>query len=186
MSIRFLSYKKRRTGSKKNRGVALFVAIVISAIVLTIGVGIVTTVFKEIRFSQFGKQSAEAFYAADAGLECALYWDSYVGAQNRRIFATSSDSSIVTGGVAKCIKDAGWEELRNRDDWNILDSPTAATTTFTLRYPPDHANQDEPCVAVTVAKYQDSGQRTKIEARGRNSCNTNDSRRVERAVRVIY
>ena len=175
---------------QKKRGVALFIALVISAIVLTVGIGILTTVFKEIRFSAFGKESAEAFYAADTGLECALYWDFHEAEEDRPFFATSSDSSLPTSAFAWCIDDAvdgpDGEKLADMN-WNVVKDSNSATTTFMLRYPPNVANQDAPCIDVTVIKYMDVAvQKTKIESVGRSSCNTNDPRRVERAVRVAY
>jgi len=58
-----------------NGGVALFVAILTASIALTIGLGVLGTSLKEIKLSSLGRESMSAFFAADAGLECALYFD---------------------------------------------------------------------------------------------------------------
>ncbi len=58
-----------------NSGFILPLAIIISAVVMLIGLTISTLVLSEMQFSVFSRESQKAFYAADAGSECALYWD---------------------------------------------------------------------------------------------------------------
>src|SRR3989344_2611523 len=56
-------------------GYALMLSIVVSSIVLSIGISLLNIVQKELILSATGRDSQFAFYAADAGLECVLYWD---------------------------------------------------------------------------------------------------------------
>lgn len=55
-------------------------AVLISSIVLTIGLGVYLRTYKELYFSNFWTQSQIAFAAADSGLECALYLETHLTA----------------------------------------------------------------------------------------------------------
>jgi hypothetical protein len=59
-----------------NKGVTLFIAVVIMSILLFISFAVVNIAIKSTTFATFGRDSQLAFYAADAGLDCAIYWDS--------------------------------------------------------------------------------------------------------------
>lgn len=135
---------KRKVVSIKNRGAALLIAILIGSIAMLVGMGVYNRTYKELLFASFWKQAQIAFSSADAGLECAMYWDK-------------------TGGSPSCFGAviAGW-------------TPGSAGT-FT-------APVSNGCVSVTITK----GATTIIESRGRNTCDTNSLRFVERAVGVQY
>lgn len=63
--------------NKKNtkRGVTLLIAMLVASVVLSVGVGVYNRTYKELLFASFWKQAQVAFAAADAGLECVMYWD---------------------------------------------------------------------------------------------------------------
>ncbi|MBI3075057.1 MAG: hypothetical protein HYY92_02495 [Parcubacteria group bacterium] len=61
--------------SKLKSGYALMLSIVVSSIVLSIGLSLFNIVQKELILSATGRDSQFAFYSADGGIECALYWD---------------------------------------------------------------------------------------------------------------
>ncbi len=50
-------------------------AVLIASIALSVGVGIFSLLFGEIQVSGTARDSVVAFYASDAGMECALYWE---------------------------------------------------------------------------------------------------------------
>lgn len=56
-------------------GIALYIAVLIGTILMTTGLGISTIFYRELRISGFQFPSLTAFYAADTGKECALYYD---------------------------------------------------------------------------------------------------------------
>lgn len=58
--------------TKQNKGFVILFAILISALVLTIGVGIFRITLKETILSSAARESMIAFFASDGGLECAL------------------------------------------------------------------------------------------------------------------
>lgn len=70
---------KNLFGKKRNeKGVTLFIAVVVSSLLLFISFFIVNLTIKNTMLSGLSRESQIAFYAADAGLECALYWDTVV------------------------------------------------------------------------------------------------------------
>ncbi|MBI5400791.1 MAG: hypothetical protein HZB12_01600 [Candidatus Yonathbacteria bacterium] len=58
-----------------NRGAVFLIAMLVASVALAIGIGVYHRTYKELLFASFWKQAQTAFAAADAGLECALYWD---------------------------------------------------------------------------------------------------------------
>ncbi|MEK7560167.1 MAG: hypothetical protein AAB522_02615 [Patescibacteria group bacterium] len=71
------------------KGITLILAVFVSSLALTLGLGIFTLLFSELEFSGSARESVLAFYAADGGIECAIFWDIETNA-----FATSTTSSI--------------------------------------------------------------------------------------------
>jgi len=67
---------------KTQRGFTILVAVVTAGILLIIAMSIGGIALKEQVLSTANKESQIAFYAADTGMECALYWD-----QKKGIFA---------------------------------------------------------------------------------------------------
>jgi hypothetical protein len=57
------------------RGFTLLLAALIASIVLSLGTSIYTIAEKQVELSSLGRDSQFAFYTADTGAECALYWD---------------------------------------------------------------------------------------------------------------
>ena len=69
MNIKALKKENRK------KGFALLFSVLISSLLLTIGLSIFSIALKELAISTAARQSVHAFYAADSGRECALYWD---------------------------------------------------------------------------------------------------------------
>ncbi|PCI29729.1 hypothetical protein COB55_01475 [Candidatus Wolfebacteria bacterium] len=160
----------RELPQTKQAGVALLLSVIISSLLISIALSMIHIATKDVTLSVSGRESQLAFYAADMGMECALYWDIKQG-----VFATSTDSTPYIG-TAEC-------EGKDIFTIEIVDPLTSATavTKFTLDY------SDGRCSVVTVTKTDSSGRvTTKIESRGYNSCAVTDPRRVERAIRATY
>ncbi len=62
------------TSVSKKRGFTLLYAMIISSIVLATVLSIIGLALKQRVISGLGENSQLAFYAANSGLECALYW----------------------------------------------------------------------------------------------------------------
>ncbi len=56
-------------------GFTLLFSLLILTIILSASLSIYNIVVRQLKISQVSRESSRAFYAADAGLECALYWD---------------------------------------------------------------------------------------------------------------
>ncbi|OHB19733.1 MAG: hypothetical protein A2854_03720 [Parcubacteria group bacterium RIFCSPHIGHO2_01_FULL_56_18] len=57
------------------RGFTILLAALVASLVLTLGIAIFSVAQKQVILSSLGRSSQYAFYAADTGAECALYWD---------------------------------------------------------------------------------------------------------------
>ncbi|KKW45527.1 MAG: hypothetical protein UY98_C0044G0005 [Candidatus Kaiserbacteria bacterium GW2011_GWA2_58_9] len=71
------------------KGFTLLLAALVSSIVLALGTSIFQLAQKELTLSSIGRDSQFAFYAADSGAECALYWD-----VRYQRFPTSTPASV--------------------------------------------------------------------------------------------
>lgn len=160
-------------GSIKEQGFTLFISIVITASLLLVSTGIITLAVKEAFLTSAARESQHAFYAADTGIECAIYWDiKNPDPSGLSAFDTAGQTNI------NC----------NADSLNTQGSATNPTpqavggpsgvSTFTITFLPDTY-----CAVVTVTKALGL---TTIESLGYNTCDPTNPRRVERAVRVRY
>lgn len=168
----YFSFSRR----KNSDGYTLLVAALIGTFLLSISFSIVTLTAKEVRLAAATRDSQLAFYAADIGIECGIYWDiKYSGGASA--FATSSSSNEPSSGINCSQNDIAV-------GWVVTKTSSAATTTFMLDLGVLGDNSDL-CAEVVVTKTN-GGSNTKIESSGRNSCDTGRSRRVERAIRITY
>ncbi|MEK7613165.1 MAG: hypothetical protein AAB449_03410 [Patescibacteria group bacterium] len=177
----------------KNRGFTIFFATLVSSLALAVGIAIFDLTIRELNLSQTATQSQYAIFAADAGTECALYWDykcpvsggpAYCALANGSIFATSSTGvGVPVGSNLNC----------NQTDitgagalWTTAGPPgptaNAATTSFTLSF----AAQGKPyCAKITVEKWGNPSQ-TRIISRGYNTCTAGWPLIVERSLQLSY
>ena len=155
---------------KNQRGFTLLLATLVASTVLAIGSAIYTLAAKEVRLSSLGRDSQFAFYAADTGAECALFWD-----VRYSYFATTSPATVIPPDP-RC------------------DTQEINATGRTGFYPQTMIFRFEPggrCVDVTVAKTQDSTTqaiKTIIHADGYNNPCTglNDPNTLQRSVEIHY
>lgn len=158
---------------KSQKGFTLLLAALVASIVLALGTSIFGLVQKEIILSSLGRDSQYAFYAADTGAECALYWDvryRYFGVDEptEHVPALRCDAQIICGGV--------------EDDCD-----------HTGEYPQTLNFQFEPngfCTNVSIRKTQEGDiVRTVIRADGfSRDCDQieNSSRVLQRSVELQY
>lgn len=59
---------------KKQKAFVLLYAVLVSSIVLSIGLSLINLFTKQVILSSVGRSSQFAYYAADAGKQCAYYW----------------------------------------------------------------------------------------------------------------
>lgn len=78
----------------KKRGFALFIAVIFMSVMLSFGLALGSLGYKQAVLASSAIESQYAFYAADAGLECALYAD-----QQLNLFAFPSDITVTAPPV---------------------------------------------------------------------------------------
>lgn len=164
----------------KNKGMTLFIAVTVMAILLLISYAVANIALKGTQFATSGRDSQFAFYAADAGLECALYWDSKLDS-----FATSTSGSPISCGGSSLANNAiisGTTTLTRIGGGG--DANQTSVFGFTMNV--SGTNPVPHCAIVTIRKYY-VGQNltTYIKSRGYNTCDDNP-RRVERGIEVTY
>lgn len=80
------------------KGAVLLIAILVSSVALAVGFGVYNRTYKELLFASFWKQTQIAFSSADAGLECALYFELHSTVTPVTCFTTTIDSATWTPG----------------------------------------------------------------------------------------
>jgi hypothetical protein len=157
-------------------GFTLLLASLISSILLSIAIFMITIAQKEVVLASVGRDSQYAFYAADSGSECALYWD----------FRGAFDPTTPTRDVQCSMQRVG-ENIANisADQNDLITGGQGLGVPSRLEF-----EQNGRCVKVTVLKEDVGGGdiRTSIDSRGYNlPCSvTNSPRKLERAVRLTY
>ncbi len=159
---------------RRGNGFALLIAIIVSAIILTIGLSIVNTAIKEVILASTVRNSTESLYAADTGVECALYWDNIRGNFTKlSAFTQSPPGPSVPPNEIECM------------GVTVSDIVKGPKVSFWLR---DVNRLNEPCVLVTVyaSPANNDMMNMLIDSYGYNTCNESNQRRVDRALQVKY
>lgn len=147
----------------KIKGFTLLISIVVTSMLLLVSFVVANIAYKQLVLANSNQESQYAFYNADSGIECAVYWDFRNGTT---AFATATTASILCNG--QTINNMGGGGNGN------------ATSTFTLNFSPP----GKGCVTVAVGKHNNS--LTIIESRGYNTCSPGSTRRLERAEKLTY
>ncbi len=158
--------------SKKNNGFTLFIAIVVTSMFTLISFVVINISLKQIILANAGQQSQVAFYAAESGVECAIYWD---------LTDVTSEFDINTPGTITC-----YNQTIGVDHPQVLPTGIPAligggvgdrTSKFYITLP-------RGCAVVYVTK--NANNTTTIDSRGYNTCDVNALRRFERGVTITY
>jgi hypothetical protein len=179
------------TNRTQSRGFTLFIAILTASIILAIGISILQITLKEFVLASTVRDSLVAFYAADAGMECALYWDTSEAAAGSKFLPTSAAQRIQCMGDDVQQVGGGADEL-------VGGGAYGSTEAFQMQW-----GTPTMCARVSVTKYlsttgslalpdgstcPDDIVCTIIESKGYNKgCSSlTDPRAVERALRSRY
>jgi hypothetical protein len=182
---------KQTTFTSNKKGFAMLFAVLVSSVLLSVGISIFNLTLKELTLSSSGRESQFAFYSADTGIECALYWD-FKSTVPSTMFATSSASQAgswrtpyINSDNPSCVG----VDLKASLITPLSTTATNAQTRFQLSIPNlDAQGASAPyCAIVTVTKDTVGSPGTMIESRGYNmDCSSTDQNRIERALRVTY
>ncbi|MCM2339094.1 MAG: hypothetical protein NDI62_01410 [Burkholderiales bacterium] len=152
---------------KNNKGFVMLFAVMISSMILAIALGVADVALKEINFTTSAKEANNAFFAADAGAECALFYDKSLPA----------DNAFTGTAVMNCS-----ESL-------ITVTPVGSPASKWTFVVPGLGYGEEGCAKVTVDKTGTCGSATCIISKGYNNGGSSCvalSNTVERQLELKY
>lgn len=171
-------YKKSQYRRENNRGYTLLFAVLVSSLVLSIGISILNISKKEFLLATSTRDSSSALYAADGGIECAVY------GEINGAFTTDADNTNKLGCALPNVK-------THFETVDISNDPEGRFI-FHIKL----GSQGNSCAVVTIIKSVATGELVEtIDSRGYNVGWTDDSggfctvgspKRVERALRLTY
>jgi len=166
---RYAKNNKKKARACNQSGFTLFIAVVTVSILLLVTLSISSIAAKELILTASGREATTAFYVANSGIECALYWDLKNDGGVEGAFIAPPPSIVTCNGQSQ----------------NVGQAPLKYPFTTRLSF-----DFDNHCSKVNVNKYLDSAKniKTKIESLGYNlPCSSITSpRTIERAIRVTY
>ncbi len=160
-----------KNNKNNKKGFAILFAVTLSSILLSIALGVTNIALKELKFSTSAKATNDAFFAADTGIECALFNDKS---------PTTSFPQTGGSGIVNCLG-ATIPLNGSYPDWS-----------FTLS---EFGGTGRSCAKVTLSRSLDNSTNppsiaTLIVSKGYNngdsSCNSTNADRIERELRVMY
>lgn len=188
---------------ENKRGFTLLFAILVAVMVLAVGASIINISLKQVILSGSGRESQFAFYAANTGMECALFWDLNGtildnNGQARYVFPPPgaedllrTDTEYFTCGSTNIIN-GDPSNPYTEDRWQTSDNGQVSTKVFRIEVSHTVTGVDiiEYCAEVTVEKkyIDDAGSiQTTITSQGLNTCDPeNDPRAVQRGLELQY
>lgn len=159
-------------------GFVMLFSVLISSMLVVIGLSIFNITLKELTISTSSRESQIAFYAANSGIECALYWD-LKGNGSRSAFASTTVQAEKDS--AKTV-DARCNGVKVNSADPVNDGGSAKTSALDILV----EDSGDSCFSITVSKTPGlpvNKMTTVIESRGRNVCGA-IGRRVERGLKA--
>ncbi len=153
-------------------GFVILFAVTLAAILLSITLGVANVAYKELRFGTSARDTNDAFFAADTGIECALINDK-----------TTGTSFLLSGSSGKVSCFGGDITLGgSAPEWNFVVTGLGSN--------------GQGCSYVTVTKdavSQDPYIVTTLNAKGYNiytpglpACGSTSANRIEREIKLTY
>lgn len=134
----------------RNKGFTLLLSLLIVSIILAVSLGVSDIITGEIFLADTGRRSQAAFYAADAGMECAIYWDTIHRAYPQSLFATNTPASNNESNAcaSQNISGVGGWQSCSPSLCTGPDDKSQGVSTFTINF------SDGSCARVSVTKRQ--------------------------------
>ncbi len=149
---------------KEQHGFVVLFTVLIAGIVLALGLGIFSIAYKELQLTFSAKESQYSFFAADAGADCALFYDLKKG-----------NFSVASPAIPQC------------NGAPVANFTSISPTSFSFQF----NSGDKGCAVVFIDKAHSIGTQTRIISKGYNTtCNTistfDTNRITERLLEVKY
>jgi len=172
----------------KREGFTILYSLLIISLLISISLGIFDITLRDFSLAQSAAESQVALFAADAGMECALYYDLRFRGGNLA-FATSTlnPQVVLNPQFTYACGIQPMPVVTPTYDPIPGSAYTVLTVYLTTLSGVATANTEGPCAIVTVKK-DGEGVFTTIDSLGYNICtNTSAStKRVERGLRAAY
>lgn len=153
---------KNQVGENSTKGFVVLFTVLIASVVLAMALGIANIALKQIVLTASSTDANKSFYAADTGIECALYHD----IKGTTAFEPGMSMPISCGAVTAL---------------GVMENP-GSYFTFSFDMQNESGNS---CAYVSVDKTISN--QTVATSRGVNSpCGTTNPRSVERVIEVTY
>lgn len=163
---------------KKEKGFAILFAILLATLVLSIGMSILNISIKELIISGFSNESAQATYAAQTAVECALYWE-----KKGMILGPLSQKDFINMSCGRLIAPTNQTNRTTANPVYDRNNATTGAKAFFWFYLSDAAEAG-PCARVEVEDTYNLGLgfvTQSIRTRGYNICDETSGRRVEKS-----
>lgn len=175
--------KKR---NKQDKGFVILFAVVLTSIILSVSLGLADITYKEISFGTSAKNTGDAFFASDTGIECALYYD-FKGVQTG---SGSYENPFGYVGAEPLTLECAGTQFGFIPPYD----PATGPWSFVLY---NLSNSGKSCAIVTVTKNLNDindpdDDQTIIVSKGYNTggdnitCSSNSPTRVEREIELRY
>lgn len=159
-----MSTQEHSTIHTTKSGFAMLFTVLVISIIMSLAIGIANVTFKQNLLSSIAKDSLIAFYAADAGVECGLYYDFTVGLFPKDLPVASAPDTLACGN-------------------NTLSKVSDMSYTNYIVYRENITDANKPCRNLVFDKTDATV--SLVQSRGYSVCN-NTPRQVERALEVRY
>lgn len=164
-------------------GFALLLSLIVTSILLVVGLGVSGVAFREIQLSGFGNQSEIAFYAAETGLECGMYWDKVMAP------VLTDDGDDTNDNASVFVDGSPVPPPISCNSVDITPSPLIDSSGDTVEF--NLGSGNTPCAEVDVTKIEEASHpgslawaKTTITSTGYNTCDDSDPRRVGRVLEL--
>ena len=169
--------------SRRN-GFSLIFALLIMSVVASIGISVFEMSFVELMLTESVKESQSAFYAADTGMECVMYWDNLnLKPETAPMFSTSTTKNIKCNNQDITVGDNGW--INDQDQFELLFFDDINNNG--VQDPPDEKTTS--CADITLTIKPDGSKKTESLGRsryGEASCATSYPGRAERGIEANF
>lgn len=156
--------------NNKQSGFAMLFSVLVVSLILSIAVSISNITLKQAVLSNLAKDSAIAFYQADAAVECGMHQDTTLG--NFPLVPAQGPTGTVPDSFYCGNVKMSLNKVTKRANFYRYESPTAVK------------NSNNPCFVITFDKATIAG-KSRVEGSGFNICK-DSPRRVERTLEVKY
>lgn len=158
-----ITFKYLHIEISRQRGFTLLIAVIFMGVVLAIGTALGSLGYKQALLASSALESQYAFYAADAGLECALRADEQENSFSPSLYynaSTPNSNSVGCGGTAYTLTSLCYNNLKYGTFSDNCANEWVTQWQIPLAYA-NPANQtrntDTRCAVVTIYKPIGSG-----------------------------